>query len=230
MHTFNEESAESDEFFPEFANLQSKSVFYFIDTVEDSFDMDAPDFHLAVVSALEPLVVYRSVLEKGFGDSLLLPDSDKFDCGMCVHALDVDFDGENELLLGTYGQELIVYKFNARELSVKEPDTERDELNVTESSQSSSRHSNSGLTDGDFHLLWQRNFADPLLAVDGVDVTGDGLQEIVVLSLRGLHVLQHDLKDVAQQCVDRMKQLILEEQQSQQEDIFKQLLSENLSS
>ena len=46
----------------------------------------------------------RSVLEKGFGDSLLLPDSDKFDCGMCVHALDVDFDGENELLLGTYGQ------------------------------------------------------------------------------------------------------------------------------
>ena len=46
----------------------------------------------------------RSVIEKGFGDSLLLPDSDKFDCGMCVHALDVDFDGENELLLGTYGQ------------------------------------------------------------------------------------------------------------------------------
>lgn len=46
----------------------------------------------------------RSVLEKGFGDSLLLPDSDKFDCGMCVHALDVDFDGENELLLGTYGE------------------------------------------------------------------------------------------------------------------------------
>jgi len=33
-----------------------------IDTVEDGFDMDAPDFHLAVVSALEPLVVYRSVL------------------------------------------------------------------------------------------------------------------------------------------------------------------------
>jgi len=28
MHTFNEESAESDEFFPEFTNLQSKSVFY----------------------------------------------------------------------------------------------------------------------------------------------------------------------------------------------------------
>ena len=62
------------------------------------------------------------------------------------------------------------------------------EMNVTECSQSSSRHS--GLTDGDFHVLWQRNFADPLLAVDGVDVTGDGLREIVVLSLKGLHVLQ----------------------------------------
>ena len=50
------------------------------------------------------LLCHRSILEKGFGDGLLLPDSDKFDCGMCVHASDVDFDGENELLLGTYGQ------------------------------------------------------------------------------------------------------------------------------
>ena len=46
----------------------------------------------------------RSVLEKGFGDGILPPDSDKYDCGMCVHASDIDFDGENELLLGTYGQ------------------------------------------------------------------------------------------------------------------------------
>ena len=50
----------------------------------------------------------RSVLEKGFGDGILPPDSDKFDCGMCVHASDVDFDGENELLLGTYGQVTVI--------------------------------------------------------------------------------------------------------------------------
>ena len=90
-------------------------------------------------------------------------------------------------MLPSCSQELIAYKFNPRETSVKSEDDSGD-MNMTESSQSSSRHS--GLTDGDFHVLWQRNFADPLLAVDGVDVTGDGLREIVVLSLKGLHVLQ----------------------------------------
>ena len=77
--------------------------------------------------------------------------------------------------------------------------SEGSEINATDNSQSSSRHSNSGLTDGDFNVLWQRNFADPLLAVDGVDVTGDGLREIIVLSLKGLHVLQvRDYRSISQ--------------------------------
>ncbi len=46
------------------------------------------------------------------------------------------------------------------------------------------------VADGDFQLIWKRAFADPILALDHVDITGDGLKEIIVTSLKGLHILQ----------------------------------------
>ena len=39
-------------------------------------------------------------------------------------------------------------------------------------------------------LLKRRSFADPILGITEVDITGDGLKEIAVLSLKGLHILQ----------------------------------------
>ena len=33
-----------------------------------------------------------------------LPDSDDFDCVTCTCIADVDWDGRNEIILGTYGQ------------------------------------------------------------------------------------------------------------------------------
>ena len=41
---------------------------------------------------------------RGFTDSLPLPGSEQFDCPMCACIVDIDFDGEHEILIGTYGQ------------------------------------------------------------------------------------------------------------------------------
>lgn len=41
-----------------------------------------------------------------------------------------------------------------------------------------------------FRLLWQRSFSSPLLAMAHVDLTGDGLRELAVVSLKGVHILQ----------------------------------------
>ena len=43
---------------------------------------------------------------------------------------------------------------------------------------------------GDFQLLWRRSFKSPLLSVIYLDLTGDGLKELAVLTLKGLHILQ----------------------------------------
>ena len=47
---------------------------------------------------------HRSVVEKGFSDPIVLPDSDQYDSVLCTTVADVDFDGKNEILIGTYGQ------------------------------------------------------------------------------------------------------------------------------
>ena len=46
----------------------------------------------------------RNILDRGFSDPTVLPDSDRFDCVQCATIVDIDFDGYNEILLGTYGQ------------------------------------------------------------------------------------------------------------------------------
>ena len=43
-------------------------------------------------------------------------------------------------------------------------------------------------------MAWKRLFSDPLCSLLTVDLTGDGVLELVVLSLFGVHVLQPDLK------------------------------------
>lgn len=44
--------------------------------------------------------------------------------------------------------------------------------------------------DGQFQLQWRRSFNSPLLSIIYLDLTGDGLREMAVLTLKGLHILQ----------------------------------------
>ena len=46
----------------------------------------------------------RDVLTNGLSVSAVLPDSAAFDVPMCSLAIDMDFDGQQEILVGTYGQ------------------------------------------------------------------------------------------------------------------------------
>ena len=46
----------------------------------------------------------RDVLQSGFSQSVLLPSSQKYDSVLCSCVADVNWDGVNELVLGTYGK------------------------------------------------------------------------------------------------------------------------------
>lgn len=131
------------------------------------------DYSVLVASMLEPAVVYRDLLRRGLEDQLLLPGSDQFDSVLCGLVTDVDLDGRPEVLVATYGQELLCYKY-------------------------------CGLEAG-FRLLWQRSFPSPLLAMAHVDLTGDGLQELAVVSLKGVHILQHSLIQASELVLTRLR-------------------------
>jgi len=50
------------------------------------------------------LYVARNVTEQGLAELVILPESDSYDSALCCLAADIDFDGQAEVLIGTYGQ------------------------------------------------------------------------------------------------------------------------------
>ncbi|XP_038641954.1 KICSTOR complex protein kaptin [Scyliorhinus canicula] len=147
------------------------------------------DYNLLVTSTIELSVVYRDVLKNGLNDQAILPESDQYDSVLCALVTDVDFDGVKEVLLGTYGQELLCYK----SCTGGAPDPEAMESGLAPRLQ------------GEFRLLWRRSFQSPLLSMAYVDLTCDGLCELAVESLKGLHILQHSLTQTASLILQRLR-------------------------
>lgn len=137
-------------------------------------------FNLLVTSAVEMAVVYRDVEQYGLSRQLCLAESDQCDAVLCALVVDLDFDGQHELLLGTYGQDLLCYKF----------------------------HQPTGAFEDKLQLLWRRSFKSPLLSLMYLDLDGDGLRELAVLTLKGLHILQHSLKTTADLVLHRLSTLV----------------------
>nr|KAF6410281.1 kaptin, actin binding protein [Rousettus aegyptiacus] len=133
----------------------------------------------------------KDLLSRGLEDQLLLPGSDQFDSVLCGLVTDIDLDGQPEVLLATYGQELLCYKYSGPESGSPEAEC-------------------------GFRLLWQRSFPSPLLAVAHKDLTGDGLQELAVVSLKGMHVLQHSLVQASELVLTRLRYRVEQRRHQQQ--------------
>ena len=80
------------------------------------------------------------------------------------------------MVIGTYGQELLVYK----------------------------KVENSC----DWELEWSRSLPAPVLGIRWVDMTGDGLRELVVITTKGVQVLQNQLDTVKEVTLSRLRKLI----------------------
>ncbi|GFG37974.1 hypothetical protein Cfor_06621 [Coptotermes formosanus] len=118
--------------------------------------------HLLVSNTLQPSVVYMNVLQQGLRNCCILPDSERYDAVLCSAIADVNMDGRHEIVLGTYSQDVLVYKY-------QECDADKS---------------------GTWFLLSQRSFANPIHSILYLDVTGDGVKEFVILTLRGIHIMQ----------------------------------------
>lgn len=220
---------------------------------ENSEEGGDPVFHVLALSALEPAAVYRNVLSNGLKAPLVLPQSNKFDVPLCVCIVDIDFDGCNEIMVGTYGQELLAYKFVSQKHvsksgkssgnekceeigDINDPNRNRhlsDEkeqrpVDIQNSLRSKShenlnfKHSTENITQSNkqhkqedymvkkcdhFQLLWQKSFACPVMGIDRLDIMGDGMEDLVVVTLKGVHIIQPDLQEIAKVCLERMNKI-----------------------
>ena len=39
-------------------------------------------------------------------------------------------------------------------------------------------------------LVWQRSFAYPVIGMNRLDIMDDGMEDLIVVTLRGIHILQ----------------------------------------
>ena len=44
--------------------------------------------------------------------------------------------------------------------------------------------------DSGCRLLWQRGFPCPVMGINKLDIMGDGMEDLVIVTLKGLHILQ----------------------------------------
>jgi len=132
--------------------------------------------HLCVTNSLGPTEVFHDIISNGLSLNSQLPYSSTQDMTTSVCLADVSLTGEYRLVIGTYGQELLVY-----------------------------RQVNSGL---EWELELSRSLPAPVLGVKWVDMTGDGLRELVVITTRGVQVLQNQLDLVKEITLKRLKRLV----------------------
>ncbi|OUM61747.1 hypothetical protein PIROE2DRAFT_12150 [Piromyces sp. E2] len=121
-----------------------------------------------------------------------LPDSDKYNTLLCCTSMDVDFDGRNEILIGSYSQDLLVYKENISMEDEEEEEEEGDEEKINENLMDKSNY---------FEMIWQREFAFPLYDIYVGDFNMDGLLELVIITMFGIHILQYNLEKAKKRCL-----------------------------
>ncbi|XP_067942116.1 KICSTOR complex protein kaptin-like [Watersipora subatra] len=137
---------------------------------------EEPTVHVLVCHALEVASIYRDIKKNGLLEQITLKDSYNYDSVLCGCVADVDFDGLNEIILGTFGQRILAYKFDSN-----------------------------APTDEATTLLWQHSLQYPIHSLIPLDLTGDGVKDLAVLSMRGLHILQKDINKAAIFLCERLK-------------------------
>ena len=130
---------------------------------------------LFCLASLAPSRVFQNVLDHGLENSSVLPLSDEFDIPTCCSLADIDFDGRQEILIGTYGEELLVYKVSA-------------DKNIS-----------------DWTLQWSKSFNNPIHGIFHLDLTNDGMKELAIVTMKTVIILQHDVNRVLGLCQSRLK-------------------------
>lgn len=134
-----------------------------------------PKLNILVVNT-SSAVVFMDILSNGMNEDLTLNGSELSNCILCSCTADINMDGLNEILLGTYAQEVLIFSLvnDAWELSIK------------------------------------KLFDAPVHSICYMDITNDGMKELIVLTQRGVHIFQHNITDIKDKWKKRYKKLIEE--------------------
>ncbi|RGB35436.1 hypothetical protein C1646_699671 [Rhizophagus diaphanus] len=161
----NEEFVQEQSSVALFSPITSISIF----TSSTSKDKQE-EIHMLVTCAVEQAIIYCYVDKEILKSPIYLRECSQHDSVLCSHIMDIDWDGKNEILIGTYGRELLIYKQNVNSQGM-----------IT------------------YQLLWQRSFTHPIYRITSLDLNEDGIEELIVATQHGVHILQPNLSKAKEQ-------------------------------
>ncbi|XP_008217884.1 KICSTOR complex protein kaptin [Nasonia vitripennis] len=119
-------------------------------------------------------VIFQDVLNQQMNSDVLLSGNElTSDCILCSCVADINMDGQNEILLGTYKQEVLIF----------------------------------GPVNNSWKMIDKKLFDAPVHSMSYLDLAGDGVKVLVVLTQRSVHIMQHDPKETMKKWQDRFLQL-----------------------
>lgn len=130
--------------------------------------------------------VHRNVSINGLTDPVVLSGTDTQDCITSSCICDIDLDGKNEILLGTFGKACFICRVPI----------ENYKLNTYD-----------GLTFvGEmFPVCRVLSLAASAFGLLALDFTNDGLDEIIIATTKGLHIYQLELNEVVKLIESRLE-------------------------
>ncbi|KAK3855797.1 hypothetical protein Pcinc_037826 [Petrolisthes cinctipes] len=135
--------------------------------------------HVVVATSLESCYVYRDF--PGMCEAYELPESDSSDVVSCCITCDMDQDGENEIIIGTYEKSVVIYK---RKRGVPACEPQRWEV---------------------YHRI---KVPCAVLALECCDVIGDGTHQLIVMTSTGTHIFQRNPTELAPLVLQRLEHLV----------------------
>ncbi|KAM9942697.1 hypothetical protein ACTFIT_006087 [Dictyostelium discoideum] len=181
---------------------QDDSIFSIINEIKSNTDQiinnseqQMKKMHLLVGSIIGYSVVYRNIFNQLLQDSHLLEYSDSFDSVTSVHVFDIDADGQNELLIGTYGMELLVYKKQQQPID----------------------NDSNGFI---YKLNSHRHFSHPILGIQTIELMNDGIKQLIIMTMFGVYIMRVPILKYQEELstrIELIKEILKLKQQQQQQ-------------
>lgn len=130
------------------------------------------DIHLLVVVSRSDSVLYLSVQKNGFSLPFLLSESSKYDVATCCAVNYKHFANTFEVLIGTFGKRTLTYQCPIPLCQ----SVNRQSLNKA----------------GVLKPAQVFDFAHPVMGIKFGDLTGDGIDEMTIVSTKGMHIFQYE--------------------------------------
>jgi hypothetical protein len=173
--------------------------------------------HLIVGSAFGFVFLFRDILRFGLSQRQILPESETIDAVVAVDAADINNDGYDEIIVGSYGQKLMIYhaqtadqtkSFSSESISDSLPTSLNNTITSCEHYHEKENRVGSYVNDDHpafSSTVCSHQFAHPLFGFMVDDFCGDGTQSIVVSSMYGVHLMQANVFTLKKKLVERIE-------------------------